>query len=189
MKSSPLQLKWVTYPSASFEAVEDFEGDQSAPIAATVEAVVNYDLDGLHTAFVTISDDESRPGPYKFSLLVVSQFSFDLERAKETYRPTTVRNLPPVIAVNVSRVLYSGAREMLSFITARAPYQAAMLDSVLLEPGDVKIKSAVSAEQILETVFQATPEELAAARPSPPTPSPADPVVKKKSPKPRKAAP
>ncbi|WP_454832453.1 hypothetical protein [Pseudoxanthomonas wuyuanensis] len=166
MKSSPLQLKWVTYPSASFEAVEAFDGDQAAPLAATVDAVVSYDLEGLHTAFVTISDDESKPGPYKFSMLVVSQFAFDLDRAKETYRPSTTRNLPPVIAVNVSRILYAGAREMLSMMTARAPYQAAMLDSVLLEPGDVQIKSTVSAEQILETVFKATPEEMAAARDS-----------------------
>lgn len=164
MKSSPLQLKWVTYPSASFEAVEAFDGDQVAPLAAKVEAVVNYDMEGLHTAFVTISDDESKPGPYKFSMLVVSQFAFDLDRAKETYRPSATRNLPPVIAVNVSRILYSGAREMLSMMTARAPYQAALLDSVLLEPSDVKIRSTVSAEQILETVFKATPEEMAAAR-------------------------
>ncbi len=160
MKQSPLQLKWVTYPAASFEAVESFDGDSNEPITALVDAKVNFELDGAHTAFVSISNDEAKKSPYRFKLDVVCQFEFDLERAKEVYRSQSNRFLPPFIAVNVARILYAGAREMLSMLTARAPYQAAILDSVMLEPDDVLIGSEVPAKEILIKVFLVEEKEL-----------------------------
>lgn len=161
MKPSPLQLKWVTYPAASFEAEDAFEGDTSQPIAATVDASVEYDLDGEHLAYVTITNDPERPSPYKFSIFAMAQFSFDLERARDNYKPKHASVLPPIIAVNVCRILYAGARDMLSTFTARAPYQSAILDSVLLEPTDVRIRSEVAPAEILARLFGATPDDLA----------------------------
>lgn len=162
MKPSPLQLKWVTYPAASFEADDDFSGDSSEPIAATVEASVEYDLDGSHVAYVTIANDPEKASPYKFSIFAMAQFSFDLERAKENYKPKHVGILPPIIAVNVCRILYAGARDLLATFTARAPYQSAILDSVLLEPTDVQIKSEVPPKEIIQKLFGATEEDMAA---------------------------
>ncbi|MBB3274284.1 MULTISPECIES: hypothetical protein [unclassified Pseudoxanthomonas] len=160
MKPSPLQLKWVTYPSASFESDDAFDGEPSEPIAATVEASVEYDLDGAHVAYVTIANDPEKKSPYKFSIFAMAQFSFDLERARENYKPKHVGVLPPIIAVNVCRILYAGARDLLATFTARAPYQSAILDSILLEPTDVKIKSDASPAEIIRQLFGATEEEL-----------------------------
>ena len=66
-----------------------------------------------------------------------------------------------MVAVNVARLLYSSAREQLAMMTSRAPYGSLPLKSVLIEPGDVQISSPdAEPAQILETVFQASEDEL-----------------------------
>lgn len=163
MKPSPLQLKWVTYPSASYETVEDFEAERNPAIPADVEADVNYSLQGEHLAFLRISSSDSSTVslPYRFSVTVVASFSFDLEIARREYTPKTAAGLAPILAVNVARILYAGAREQLAMMTARAPHGPAMLDSIMLEPRDVKIHSpGAKPDVVLQHVFGASDEEL-----------------------------
>lgn len=163
MKTSPLQLKWLTYPEASYELSTEFDGDTSAPIDVDVDAQVRYALDGAHSAFVCISSKDDAPAAYKFKVTALAGFSFDLDIAKEAYKPKSATGLPPVIAVNVARVLYSSAREQLAMLTSRAPYSSVMLKSVLLEPRDVEISSPDSSPvEVLREVFRASEEELLA---------------------------
>jgi preprotein translocase subunit SecB len=167
MKTSPLQLKWVTYPTVSYETVEDFESERNPAIPAEVEADVSYSLQGDHLAFLKISNEgESAISvPYRFSVTVVAAFSFDLEIARREYNPKAASGLPPILAVNVARILYAGAREQLAMVTARAPHGPAMLDSVMLEPSDVTIRSpGAEPEVVLRHVFGATDEEMDVVR-------------------------
>jgi hypothetical protein len=167
MKTSPLQLKWVTYPTASYETVEDFEAERNPAIPAEVEADVSYSLQGDHLAFLKISNEgESVVSvPYRFTVTVVAAFAFDLEIARREYNPKAAYGLPPMLAVNVARILYAGAREQLAMITARAPHGPAMLDSVMLEPSDVTIRSpGAEPEVVLRHVFGATEDEMEAMK-------------------------
>lgn len=162
MKTSPLQLKWVTYPEASYEVNTDFDGDESMPIDVEVDAEVRYSLDGRHSAFVTIKSLDESASAYRFKVVVIAGFEFDLEIARDAYKPKAASGLPPTIAVNVARVLYSSAREQIAMMTSRAPYSSVVLKSVLLEPRDVTIRSpGASPPEVLREVFGATEEEVA----------------------------
>ncbi|UXB22756.1 hypothetical protein K7567_12475 [Stenotrophomonas maltophilia] len=161
MKTSPLQLKWVTYPEASYEANTDFDGDESLAIDVEVDAEVRYSLDGRHSAFVTIKSLDETSSAYKFKVVVIAGFEFDLEIAREAYKPKASSSLPTTIAVNVARVLYSSAREQIAMMTSRAPYSSVVLKSVLLEPRDVTIRSPDAAPpDVLREIFGATDEEV-----------------------------
>lgn len=163
MKSSPLQLKWVNYPSASYETVEDFDGgDVITP--TKVHAEVGYSLDGDHVALIRISsDNDAKVVPYRFSVAAIAVFNFDLAIALAEYK-VPAKSLPPVIAVNVARILFAGAREHIAMMTARATFGSTVLESVLLEPKDVKIGSEATPEEILRKVFQVDEEELIALK-------------------------
>lgn len=161
MKPSPLQLKWVTYPSAQYEIVEDFQGPSAVPTAAKVVAEVTYSLTGEHLAYIEIESDNEAVGvPYRFAVTAVAGFSFDLDIARKEYKPQVIQALPPVLAVNLARILYAGAREHIAMMTARGTFGAAVLDSIMLEPHDVQIKSDAPVEAILKEIFGATVDEL-----------------------------
>jgi len=165
MKSSPLLLKWVHYPAASYEAAEDYRGGIDAVTPVLVEtAEISYFEDGEHMALLKLSSDHSaRPVPYRFSITVVAAFSVDSEIAKQEYRTPYPERLPSIVAVNVARVLYGGAREYIAMMTSRATFGATVLESRLLEPGDIKISSDASPQEIMLKVFALSEEELAAA--------------------------
>lgn len=167
MKPSPLRLNWVTYPSASYELTDDQDPDTDSPVAADVSAEVKYNPTGEHYAFLRVtSRKEDAPRPYKFSVVAVASFEFDLEIAKREYRSLDAKGLVPMIAVNVSRILYAGVREYLAMITSRATFGAAVLDSTLLEPRDVSIDSDLEPPDLVKTLFGATDEEVSAFRAS-----------------------
>ena len=162
MKTSPLQLKWVTYPEASYEANTDFEGDESLPTDVEIDAEVRYALDGNHSAYLTIKTSGDCVAAYRFHVVVVAGFTFDLEAARDAYKPKVPSSLPTIIAMNVTRVLYSSAREQIAMLTARAPYSSVVLKAVLIESGDVTIKSpGASPEEVLLQIFGVSEEELA----------------------------
>lgn len=165
MKSSPLLLKWITYPAASYEAMDDYRGGMDAVAPVTLETVqISFFEDGEHMALLKLSSDHSsRPLPYKFAITAVASFSIDGEVAKKEYKTPFPDRLPSITAVNVARVLYSGAREYIAMVTSRATFGATMLESRLLEPSDVAISSDCSPEDIMKKVFLLTDEELRAA--------------------------
>lgn len=158
MKPSPLQLEWVSYPSLRFEAKPD---DGKSIIPTRVRAQVIYYKDGNHGAELWLESAGADGCAYDFAVHAVATFRFDLERAKEAYKSTAV-TLSRVVATNLIRVLYSGARELLATTTARAPHGAAMIESVLIEPSDVQIGSADPMVEVLRSVFGVDEETLAA---------------------------
>ena len=157
MKPSPLQLEWVSYPALRFEAKPE---DGKTVIPTNVRARVIYYKDGNHGADLWIESADTEGCAYEFAVHAVATFGFDLERAKEAYKCASV-TLSRVVATNMIRVLYSGARELLATTTARAPHGVAMIESVLIEPADVQIGSADPMVEILRAVFGADEETLA----------------------------
>ncbi|MFD1295248.1 hypothetical protein ACFQ4Q_01190 [Lysobacter gummosus] len=163
MKQSPLQLKWVSYPSASYDVIDDAEGDGSSGVYCEVEAEVRYAADGEHFAMVRIKNraDDAR-SVYRFSITAFASFSFDSKVARAAYKTPNAQSLVPLVAVNLCRIIFSGAREYLAMITSRAPHGAAVLESVLLEPSDVRIRPIdMTPSQLIAKHFDASPEEVA----------------------------
>jgi hypothetical protein len=152
MKRSPLQLEWVSYPSASYEYLEDQEA--AGPIAVDLRADVTWDLDGEHMAAVTIKNREDTGTPYRFNVQAAAIFKFDLDVAIEHYKPSNPLALPGIIAVNVCRILFSGAREQIAMMTARGPSGPVLIEGVVLEPSDLSISSTVEPPRILLEVFK-----------------------------------
>lgn len=162
MKPSPLLLKVVTYPSASYELIDDYDGSLDAITPVVIEtASVNYSLDGEHMALLRLkSDHAGRSVPYRFDITAVAVFQLDVQLAKQEYKPRYPEGLPHIVAVNVARVLYGGAREHIAVMTARGTYGQTVLESQLIEPSDVEIGSDASRDAILQKVFQLSEEEL-----------------------------
>ena len=159
MKPSPLQLRWVTYPSASYEIDEDFEGGDTT-VQASVDVHVGFLTSGDHFVKLTISSSSATSSAYRFSITALAAFGFDLERAVADYKPRTRGALPPIIAVNMARIVYAGAREYMAMMTSRSTYGAAVLESLILEPSDVHISSDATVEETLKTVFGVQDDEL-----------------------------
>jgi preprotein translocase subunit SecB len=170
MEQSPLRLEWVAYPSASFKAriqTEDSE-DVDNLASADISCSVVYSADGKHTAELKLSSKEaSADGSlYDFSVEVVALFYIDIERAKKVYLSGGKKadTLPVTVAVNVVRILYSSARELLATFSARGPFGGVMVESVLIGPEDVKIRSTVPKEEILRDVFKVQASKVEARR-------------------------
>lgn len=170
MKPSPLRLEWLTYPAASFQALA-VEQPSTKPMAIKVAATVTYHLDSPHSVELTLSNhDDSEGAPYSFSVEAVAAFTFDLELARSAYRDSPVTALPMVLAVNVTRIVYSAARELLATLTARAPHGSVLIDSMLIGPEDVAIGSIEPQEKVLPVLFGAevaAPAKKSAARNTP----------------------
>ena len=157
MKPSPLQLEWVSYPSLRFEARPT---DGNTAMTTRVKARVIYYADGHHGAELQVESADADGFAYSFAVHVVATFGFDLARALAAYKcPPMV--LPGIVAANVVRVLYSGARELLATATARAPHGTAIIESVLIEPADVDVGSTEPMSDILHQVFGIDKADLA----------------------------
>lgn len=151
MKSSPLLLKWVVYPLASYETLTN-ESTAGEPPPTKLTAEVRYSLQGEHVAILRLETTDDKVGNCKFAVEAVGAFSVDAERVKEAYKMPAPA-LPVTVAVNVARILYSAARELISTFTARSPTGSVLIESVLIEPGDVKIASDASPQEIINKVF------------------------------------
>ncbi len=100
-----------------------------------VNCFATYDADGDHFAMVSIRQPDEAYA-YTFDIRVFSAFRIDVDACRENYKSSFN---PAVVAVNVARILYSGARELLATVSCRAPHGAAKLPSVMIEPKDVDI--------------------------------------------------
>ena len=158
MKPSPLQLEWLVYPAASFRAKPADPGvDGATPIKVTAQ--VTYHLDAPHSIELSLSsdDDQASSTPYTFAIEAVAAFTFDLVQARTAYKNVPAAALPQVIAVNVARIVYSAARELLATFTARAPYGSVLVESVLIGPEDVEIASVDSQKKVMQKLFELEP--------------------------------
>lgn len=168
MKPSPLQLEWLVYPAASFRArPADAGADGATPIK--VAAQVTYHLDAPHSIELTLSsdDDQAPSAPYTFEIEAVAAFTFELAQARAAYSNIPAAALPQVIAVNVARIVYSAARELLATFTARAPYGGVLIESVLIGPEDVKVTSAESQQKVLQELFDVKSPETSKRKVTP----------------------
>ena len=175
MKSSPLQLEWVTYPKLSFEANSSCE-DSSGSMPIECVADVSYMRDGHHLAELVVRNEPTSKDkqPFFFELSVFARFSMDVDIARATYNNSQA--FPRIAAVNVSRILLSSARDLLSTVTARSPYGSAMIESVLLEPSDVKVSYEGDSVSFKKDIFgiaaDVVPDHaVAGAPPKPKRPS------------------
>ncbi|MCK9539218.1 hypothetical protein [Dokdonella sp.] len=155
MKRSPLQLEWLSYPAASFRALPVGE-DPIKPLMIKIAATVTYHLDSPHQVELTLSSQDDIDGAaYSISVEAIAAFRFDLDQARAVYHDAPANALPMVLAVNVTRIVYSAARELLATLTARAPHGSVLIDSILIGPEDVTIGSVEPQDKILSTVFGA----------------------------------
>lgn len=159
MKSSPLRLEQPEYPRISVKAIPKTSPefmDRALPI--TITAGVTYDLDGRHFAHLMLrQEDESYP--YVVEIDAFCLFSIDTDGCKASKRPFN----PSSVGVNVISVLYSSARELLAFVTARAPYGAALLDTAIIEATDVPIGfEDDKVADILSKIFGMSDEQVSA---------------------------
>lgn len=159
MKPSPLQLEKTEYPAISVRANPSAESkllDVALPVK--VEASVFYELDGRHFARLSLSQ-HNKLYPYEVDIEAFTMFSIDAAGCAAAYKSAFN---PGVIAANIARILYSGARELLAFVTSRAPYGVAPIESVIIEPQDVEIQFEENEiDQILEKIFSYSPEKIA----------------------------
>ncbi|WP_215811988.1 hypothetical protein [Xanthomonas citri] len=132
-----------------------------APLPVTVKAQVLYDSDLSHLAYLTIEqNDENKP--YVVSIQALTTFRIDVESCRETYRGGPN---PELVAVNIARILYAGARELLAMVSSRSPYGSALLPGMTIEPSDVEIMfENGKVDYILEHSFGLDPEKIQAAR-------------------------
>ncbi len=167
MHRSPLQLNWITYPAATFETLFNEHAATSAQ-SATISARVTYRVNGDHCVELTITNAESDTAvaAYSFRIDALAGFSFDPAVAASTYNVERRDELPISIAVNMARILYASAREYLSLITARAPHGSLLIESLLIEPKDVKIGSVESQEEVMHALFGTANDEGKPKKPS-----------------------
>lgn len=151
MQSSPLRLEWVSYPAASFRALF---AESAESVGVGIAATVTYCLDGIHSIELKLASlDVATPNAaYSFSIEAVAGFSFDLVRARAIYRCES-KALPQVIAVNIARIVYAGARELLATFTARAPHGSVLIESVMIGPEDLTIRSVEEQDRVLVELF------------------------------------
>uniref|UniRef100_UPI001C308429 hypothetical protein n=1 Tax=Stenotrophomonas sp. GbtcB23 TaxID=2824768 RepID=UPI001C308429 len=84
--------------------------------------------------------------------------SIDTEGCRAAYKGAFN---PGVIGANVARMLFSGARELLGFVTSRAPWGTASLLSLMIEPGDVELQfEDGKVPEILEKHFGFSKERI-----------------------------
>lgn len=151
MKNSPLQIGTIRYSDVVIRAIPNIGDERVAtPLPITVDASVLYDSDGEHVASITVHQrDETFP--YTITVTSFAAFSIDVEGCTNAYKS---QFNPAVVAVNVARILYSSTREMISIVTARAPYDTANIPALLIEPKDVQFGLEQGKEtQILSTYF------------------------------------
>jgi hypothetical protein len=161
MKRSPLQLEWIRYADVSFKALAGDDDTDSFVRVNLTRAIVRFSESGRHAAMLRIENaNEATALGYKFHVEVVASFGLDVEVARAEYRQPDTAALVPVVAVNMSRILFAGARDFLSLLTSRSPGPALMLESVLLEPKDISIVSELEPPEILSHVFGASEEEV-----------------------------
>lgn len=185
-KPSPLQLETIFYPTVSYKASQIDDKSNSSPMPVGIQAFVTFREEGRHFAFLALKqDNEDGKHPFKLEITVFCAFEINMELARKTYPQA---NISSYIAVNVARILYSGAREVISTTTSRSPHGAANIESVLIERDDVEIDFEGEGEQadVINRIFgsgQIEVEKIAVGAPSVKRAAKALPAHKKAAPK------
>lgn len=162
MNLSPLQLDLPEYPVVSVKAMPSIgEARTNQPLPLEVDARVLFDKSGDHFAFLSIQQqDES--WPYTLQIDVYAGFRIDVDGCRQAYKSAFN---PEVVSVNVARILFSGAKEMLALVSSRSPYGTAKLPTLLIQPSDVNIGFEDGhLDEILVQSFGLDPDAVQEAR-------------------------
>lgn len=157
MKNSPLLLDSPEYIAVEVRAhPHEDEEKLNAVLPISVSAMVTYASSGHHFAMLFLTQD-SDDYAYTVDIRLYGSFRLDVNECRAAYKEFN----PAVIAVNVVRLLYASAREMLAFVSARGPHGTANLPSVLIEPRDVRIDFADGQrDEVLLNFFDFTQEQI-----------------------------
>lgn len=159
MKNSPLQLDVIRYSDVVIRAVPEVDLDEAGDVLPVqVEASIFYGAEGEHFATVSINQKDDAQ-PYLIEIAAFAAFRIDPDGCREAYK---AQFNPAVVGVNVARLLYSSARDMIASITARAPYEIAKIPTLIIEPRDISLHfESEQEEAILRTTFGFTDEQMA----------------------------
>ena len=161
MKSSPVKIAGFEYPLVHVRANPELDlNSPNQTIAVAAHGTVGFSLDGTHFAMVSVRQIDDNAA-YDFEFEAFTSFEIDVDACRMNYQKGYT---PGMIAVNMARLLYSGVRELLASLTARAPHGVAMLPSTTLGPEDVDIyfePSDVNRNEILTKFFDYSPERIA----------------------------
>jgi hypothetical protein len=162
MKLSPLQLDPPEYPIVVAKATPNVdEALHKTPLPIKVSGRVLYDSSGEHFAYISV-EQKDETHPYVLQIDAYAPFKIDIEGCRQAYKAAFN---PEVVAVNVARVLFSGARELLAVVTSRGPWGTANLPTVLIDPSDVEIGfEEGKIEEILTSNFGLSPEVIERAK-------------------------
>lgn len=158
MKRGPFQLQQSEFPTIELRANANIDQKRvSEELPVSVSGLVSYDGDGIHFAALTIQQD-SKEYAYSLKIQVFTSFRIDADAARDMFSPYN----PAVVGVNVIRILYSGAREMLAVVSSRAPYGAAVLPTLFIESSDITLEMEEARRaEILARDFLFTEEQIA----------------------------
>lgn len=157
MKTSPLLLESPEYVTVDVRAYpHEDEEKLNAVLPISVTSMITYAKHGRHFAMLFLNQDSDEYA-YAFKINVCASFQLDIEACRANYKEFN----PAVIGVNVVRLLYASAREMLALVSARGPHGTANLPSILIEPRDVLIDFADGErDEVLVKFFDFTPVQL-----------------------------
>lgn len=157
MKNSPLLLDSPEYIAVEVRAhPHEDEAKLNAVLPISISAMTTYESGGHHFAMLFLTQD-SEDYAYTVDIRLYASFRLDVDECRVAYKEFN----PAVIAVNVVRLLYASAREMLAFVSARGPHGTANLPSLLIEPRDVRIDFADGKrDEVLLKFFDFTQDQI-----------------------------
>jgi preprotein translocase subunit SecB len=158
MKPSPLQLNYVAYPKILVQAIplSDEDSENEIDVSIELDVGVRYEDSGDHTAILNLKNSKEVGVAFDFEVQVFAKFSIDNELALAAYK----ERFPVLAAVDVARILFSGARELLATVSARSPHGALSIPSMILQPSDVNITFESAPEKLVPALFGVPFESL-----------------------------
>jgi len=158
MKPSPLQLNYVAYPKILVQAIPltDDDTEQEVDVSVALDVDVRYEDNGDHTAILSLKNSKEVGVAFDFEIQVFAKFSIDNDLALAAYK----ERFPVLAAVDVARILFSGARELLATVSARSPHGVLSIPSMILQPSDVNITFESPPEALVPALFGVPFESL-----------------------------
>lgn len=161
MKRHLLQLDIPQYTIFDLRAhPHDDEKLLQRELPLSLAANMTLSKDGNHFAMVFLSQ-ESKDYAYTFEVQAFA--TFRLERGNEEIEVQTALN-PADVVLNVARLLFSSARELLNIVSSRAVHGPIVLPTFNIQPSDIDVEFEGDRFEVLRTQFGMTEEQIAQMR-------------------------
>jgi len=161
MQRSPLQLEEFFFTDVVVRANAEAEPEViEVPLPVEVSASIGFDTDGVHSIWLELSQPDEKLA-YTIEVHAFATFKIDQEGCRQLYKKAFN---PAVIGVNVARIVYSSARELIASLTARSAYGTAIIPGMFIEPADVELRFETDkTAEILQHEFGMSPEQITLA--------------------------